>query len=79
MMASPEPTNEWRADRAGLAVNAYIDVDTAGYIHNEDDLTHLGDLLCDLQHWAAANGVDFERAMLNGTSNFEAEVAEEND
>lgn len=75
---SDEMTNEMRAERAGRSVQAYIAYDGAAYGH-EEPATHLQDMLCDLQHWAAANDVDFDEAVQRATGHYEAEVAEEDD
>lgn len=39
-----------------------------------DPTEHLGDLMCDLRHWAAREGVHFGGAWTLGTGNFEAEL-----
>ena len=41
---------------------------------DEDDA--LADLLCDLQHWASRNGVDFDAEMRRADMHFEAETGE---
>jgi hypothetical protein len=39
----------------------------------------LGDLLCDLMHWADRNNFDFEVALIRAQGHYEAERAEESD
>lgn len=73
-----EMTNDRRADRARYAVDAYVGRDTAEYVH-EEDTTKLGDLLCDLMHWADMMGVDFDYALDNGRGNYDAEIDEHNE
>lgn len=76
---SDEMTNEKRAERAFRAVQKYISYDEGSAYAQEEMETILGDMLCDLQHFAVEQGVDFERVVLNGQSHFEAEFAEENE
>lgn len=47
---------------------------------DEDDQTHLSDLLTDLRHWAAQNknGVNFDAALDNSNMHFIAESKGEN-
>jgi hypothetical protein len=72
----PEMTNEQRAVLAGKAVGWYaLKGEYQKMVHAE----LLGDLLCDLRHWAAKVGVDFEVCDRNARACFEAEVREEAD
>lgn len=60
-------TNEDRARWAGEAVEFFA---KESRMQEEDKELVLGDLLCDLQHWADANEVDFAEALMNGMSNY---------
>jgi len=61
--------NVSRANWVEDALNAYKEGGTNG-----DDLdTRLGDFMCDVQHFARQNGLDFENLLERGRVNFEIE------
>ena len=69
-------TNAIRAARAGAALEAYarfLDDDPRSF--GPDEL--LSDLLCDLRHWADANGLDFQLTCGSAAISYEAEREEE--
>lgn len=69
-MASLSPSN---ADRVGWAQEALVAFMNATRCDFEDSL---GDLLCDLMHWADANQFDFEAALFRARFHHEAEIEE---
>lgn len=65
-----QPTNNQRAAWARSALNHFTDeVGDAG-----DMQDNIGDLICDLRHLCDAEGVDFQQALVNGLSNYRAEI-----
>jgi len=62
------PTNLQRAVWAEAAINVFRE--QTGCDHEES----LGDLLCDLRHWAGFVGLDFEIALERAQIHFELEV-----
>jgi len=66
-------TNNDRAAWAQVAIDAYQDAT------GTDDESALGDLLCDLRHWAKRADYDFDEYSARGLMHFEAEVEEEED
>lgn len=56
-------TNNERADRAKAALITYIGDD-------RPDESHFADLLCDLQHYANREGIDFAEQLARGTYHF---------
>jgi hypothetical protein len=68
-----QPTNATRADRADKALRVYRRDSRCDF---EDSL---GDLLCDLMHWADANKFDFEAALFRAQSHHEAEAQDAGD
>lgn len=82
-----EPDNEDRADFANDAVGAYVERTRPADPYpvelgtlDEDDrealASALGDLLCDLRHWADVTGIDFDTADENGRGHYEIELEE---
>ncbi len=72
-------TNEDRAGWAATALKAFAKEtgqDKSGDLEHEPAQI-VGDLLCNLQHYCRANGIDFKTCLKNGTGNFKEEVAEE--
>jgi hypothetical protein len=65
-----EPTNLQRAVWAERALIAFRETTNCDW---EDCL---GDLLCDLMHWADASKFDFDAALDRARMHYEAEVAE---
>lgn len=83
-----EPDNNDRADFANDAVSAYFERTRLsdpypadiGALDDDDReaLTEvLGDLLCDLRHWADVTGIDFDDASETGEGNYVEEFREE--
>lgn len=70
-MAEHESVNARRAERAGKAIAAFCDATGA------DEQYVLGDLLCDLRHWADKNGQDFDDGDDRGKHHYNAEIEEE--
>lgn len=72
-----DPTNDDRAEWAELAIDTFAKATGMRSERNdEDDETILGDLLTDLRHWAAANGVDFDAICAGSAHTFAEEVEE---
>lgn len=71
MSASPEPTNADRAERAESVILTYM------AITGTDLEDALGDLLCDLMHWADAEDFWFDAAMERSRGHYQAECADE--
>jgi len=69
-MKTLSPTNEDRADWANLALDVFRRISRC----DTEDM--LGDLLCDLMHWAEANNYDFAAALDRARGHYEAEVRE---
>jgi hypothetical protein len=67
----PEQMNDARASWADIAIYAFRDKTRC-----EPEET-LGDLLCDLMHWADRNGEDFAGRLEGALQNYEAETAPE--
>ncbi len=67
-------TNCDRAFDAARAIELHSDL-TA--IHNEDALTQVSDLLCNLHHYCNKNGIDWGCAVERGKMHAEAEQQEE--
>lgn len=65
------PTNLQRAFWAEAAIIAFI-----AQTNCDDDNT-LGDLLCDLMHWANFQDFDFDAALDQARMHFDAETNEE--
>jgi len=63
-------TNLDRAASADQALRAFRDL--TGCDHEDS----LGDLLCDLMHWAAAKNFDFEAALERAYGHHAAEIGE---
>lgn len=62
--------NHDRADRAQMALDAYIDTDKPAP-------EHFRDMLCDLMHLAAREGLDFDRELALARACRAEELAEE--
>jgi hypothetical protein len=69
--------NDDRAEFASDAVIAYKDSKGTDEYEGEEEQTVLGDMLADLQHWADQYGVDFQQAIENGQTHYEAEILED--
>jgi hypothetical protein len=67
--ADPEKMNEERAEWAAAALRHFQCTTGADY---EDAL---GDLLCDLMHWADRTKFDFDAALVRARMHYEAETA----
>jgi hypothetical protein len=67
------PTNAERAVSADAAIFAYM---ARTRCDCEDSL---GDLLCDLMHWADRSRVSFAEAFYSARCHYAAELAEEGD
>jgi hypothetical protein len=67
---STDVTNANRAEWAQEALDRFRSITCCDH---EDSL---GDLLCDLMHWADANSFDFALALERAEGHYEAEVAE---
>lgn len=67
--ADPEGMNDDRALWADAAIRAFMDVCRTEF---EDSL---GDLLCDLMHWADRAGFQFDLALERARCHYEAETA----
>lgn len=65
------PTNFQRAAWAEAAIVAFIEQT------NCDHDNSLGDLLCDLMHWAKSQDFDFDQALERAQMHFVAETIEE--
>jgi len=63
-------------ERAQWADEALTNFRRATRCDHEDSL---GDLLCDLMHWADRNNFDFEAALIRAQGHYEAECAKEAD
>lgn len=74
-----ELTNEERARKAGRAVEHYANKAYTRGMDAEEPDTILTDLLCDLRHWCARNGADFDGAVENSQGHFDEEQADETD
>lgn len=74
-----DPTNEDRAEWAHAAVEAFADLAYNDGIEAEELETILGDLLCDLRHWAAGHKINFTKAVEGSEYDFNYEVDEENE
>jgi hypothetical protein len=61
-------------DRANWADKAIMAFREETYCDHDESL---GDLLCDLMHWADATNFDFDAALDRARGNYEAELAEE--
>lgn len=83
-----EPDNNDRADFANDAVSAYFErtrpsdpypaeIGACDADDKEALAEVLGDLLCDLRHWADVVGLDFEECNENGEGHYDIEVEEE--
>ena len=83
-----EPDNNDRADFANDAVSAYFERTRPSDPYpaeigalDEDDrealAEALGDLLCDLQHWADLTGADFDHCLENGRYHYSEELGED--
>lgn len=79
-------TNSDRANWAGQAVVAHNVAGHAGVARNAASCVYglgpelqLLDLLCNLQHWADCNGVDFAVALKNAQGIYAEEKQEEQD
>jgi hypothetical protein len=69
----PMPSNDERADWALAALAAFAA--ETGQAAARDGLREIvSDLLCNLQHLCAREGVDFKDALADGTGNHEFEV-----
>jgi hypothetical protein len=66
----PDGKNVSRAAWAAAAIVAFQEVT------GSDDCDALGDLLADLMHWCDETGQDFEQALRNGRSHYEAETTD---
>ena len=67
------PSNDERADWAQTALAAFAA--ETGQAAARDGLPEIvSDLLCNLQHLCAREGVDFKQALADGTGNYEFEV-----
>ena len=64
-------TNADRARWAGRALRHFQRITGA------DKEDALGDLLCDLMHWATANSFDFDAALCRASGHYKAELDEE--
>lgn len=71
----PEVTNEGRAESAQAALNAFADAARMAEA-GEDQETILRDLLTNLRHLCARDGVDFDAAVRMSAFHFDAEVSE---
>lgn len=67
------PDTVTNADRAKWAEAALRHFQRATGADREDAL---GDLICDLMHWASANNFDFDAALHRARGHYEAEVDE---
>lgn len=67
-------TNEDRAESAFRALQKFNQVTD---IEDEEPETQIADLLCNLQHYADEQGVDFQACLDRGNRNYEAEVQQE--
>ncbi len=65
--------NKERAGYAQEAVDSYTQIKDLGRYAEEDLETRLSDLLCDLQHIAAQNKIDFDAVKMRAGYNFDAE------
>jgi hypothetical protein len=63
-------TNERRALWAHAAIHVFTELTGC------DREDALGDLLCDLMHWAGQNNFDFPAALDRARGHYEAELAE---
>jgi hypothetical protein len=70
-MNGTTPTNAKRAERAGLCIEEYVGLTGCEREHV------LGDLLCDLMHWAQRERFDFNAALQRASAHFEAELIDE--
>ena len=64
----PEGLNERRAERAAIALQAYMNIGAT-----EDD-SLLYDLLVDLRHWADHNGKDFDVTVVKSKESYAEET-----
>lgn len=64
-------TNSLRAHWAELCIQRFIE------LTGTDREDSLGDLLCDLMHWAKQNRFDYEAAAERASGHFQAELADE--
>lgn len=67
-------TNSDRANWAGQAVEAH---NAASCVYGLEPELQLLDLLCNLQHWADCNGVDFAVALKNAQGMYAEEKQED--
>lgn len=83
-----EPDNNDRADFANDAVSAYFvrtrpsdpypeDISALDEDDREALTEALGDMLCDLQHWADVAGIDFDDRLETGRMHYGEEVEDE--
>ena len=71
MKPDPDGQNKARAVWAGVALAAFTQETQCDF---EDSL---GDLLCDLMHWADHQGFDFEAALFRARGHYAEETREE--
>lgn len=81
-----EPDNADRAGFANVALDAYAHEtrhdprEQAVVITDPEHVTEvMSDLICDLMHLADETGVEFDKIMETARSNYDFEVAEEED
>lgn len=72
-----EYSNKDRRTKAQAALETYADHSYNAGMDGEEPATILGDLLCDLRHWARAQGVSFAKMVKRSKGTFEEELAEE--
>ena len=73
-MSIPNDPDGQNADRERWAYAAMMAFQRETGTDEEDILA---DLLCDLQHWASRNQVDFDAELRRANMHFEAETGEE--
>lgn len=71
MSHDPDNMNEARAEWAGQAVAAFM------VATRTDPENALGDLLCDLMHWASKNGQNFDETLDRARRGYAMETSPE--
>lgn len=69
--------NKLRAGLGACAMGAYIECKEEGAYVNDWSETILGDLLCDLRHFAAVNGIDFNETLARSKVRFDDDASGE--
>jgi hypothetical protein len=69
------PSNEDRAERARNALEEYHEDNEDAFGELESEAGVLVDLLTDLMHYCAENGISFKRKLATARIHFEAEFS----